>query len=380
MKRSFIFIFLIIFSSLFSFFSLSPIYAELHESILKPFENNDLVIIGKIIQVNSMLSENKTEYSIQIEKYLKGQTSFDMITAILDKTKPADFPNDPLDYYNKPFFEEKNQVLVYLKKEGGILQMSPYSFTIKKNAVAGPPNVITSTGPERHLITQGEEIIISGVIKKGYLYDLAESKKDSSFHLSILNEKEKQIESENLNLSPDGVYQFTFQNEDELQIPGRYSWEITYENGSMGGEFVIIPDWNQWSPLKQIKNGVALIDVQCRDDKIPVYKYDRLFVACVYEETGPELWTRGWSTSTERLLFPSDNVSHALCNNYDGKWHPEYEGCRGDNIADLQCSLMGGEFVDELKICYNGICPENRTYTLCMTNQDLIPQGEKDEK
>ena len=368
MNRNFLFIFIIIFSSLFSFSTFNSIYAELDDSILEPLKNNDLVIIGKIIHVNSIPLENKTEYNIQIEEYLKGQTSFDMITAVLDETKPADFPNDPLDYYNKPFFEEKNQVFVYLKKEGGIFKISPYSFTIKKNAVAGPPTVIAPTGPEGHLITQGEEIIISGVIKKGYLYGLAQSGKDSSFHLSILNEKEKQIESKKLNLSPDGIYQFTFQNKGELQIPGKYSWEITYENGSMGGEFVVITDWNRWSPLKQIKNGVALIDVQCRDDKIPVYKHDKLFVACVSEETGPELWTRGWSTSTERLLYPDGNASHALCNNYNGKWHPEYEGCRGDNITDFQCSLMGGEFVDGLKICYNDICPENKTYTLCMTN------------
>ena len=376
MTQNFLIIFLITFSYLFSILFLNPIYAELDESVLKPFENNDLVIIGKVIQVNSISSENKTEYHIQVEEYLKGQTSFDMITAVFDKIKPVDFPNDPLDYYNKPFFEEKNQVLVYLKKEGGIFHMSPYSFTIKKNAVAGPPSVISHTGPEGHLIPQGEEITISGVIKKGYLYELAISEKDPSFHLSILNEKEKQVESKKLNLSPDGIYQFTFQNKDELQIPGRYSWEITYYNGGMGGEFIIIPDWNQWSPLKQIKNGVALADVQCRDDKVPAYKYDRMFVACVSEETQTELWTRGWSTSTERLFSPDGDISNALCNQYDGKWHPEYEGCRGDNLTDLQCSLMGGEFVNGLKICYNDICPENKTFTLCITNQILIPRGD----
>lgn len=377
MTENFLFVFIIIFSCFFSFFAFNSIYAEFDGSILEPFENNDLVIIGKIIHVKSIPSENKIEYNIQVEEYLKGQTSFDMITAILDETKPIDFPNTPLDYYNKPFFEEKNQVLVYLKKEGGLFKMSPYSFTIKKDTVVGPPSVITHTSPYKHLILQGEEIIISGVIKKGYLYELAKSQKDSSFHLSIFNEKEKQIKSKKLILSPDGTYHFTFQNIGELQIPGRYSWEVIYENGGMGGEFVIIPDWHRWSPLKQIKNGVALIDVQCRDDKIPVYKYDRMFVACVFEETQTELWTRGWSTSTERLLFPGGNASHALCNNYDGKWHPEYEGCRGDNITDLQCSLMGGEFIDGLKICYNDICPENKTYTLCMTNQNLIPTGDE---
>jgi hypothetical protein len=37
---------------------------------------------------------------------------------------------------------------------------------------------------------------------------------------------------------------------------------------------------------------------------------------------------------------------------------------------------MGGEFVDDLKICSDGICPADKTYTLCVTNLDLV-SGEK---
>ncbi len=121
------------------------------------------------------------------------------------------------------------------------------------------------------------------------------------------------------------------------------------------------------SPLKQIKSGVALVDVQCSEGKSPAYKYNRMSVACVSEETLVELWDRGWATM--RFYTDDDTSSHALCNNYEGKWHPEHNGCRGD-ISDLQCSLMGGKFVDNLKICYNDICPKNKTYTLCVTNSN----------
>jgi hypothetical protein len=40
---------------------------------------------------------------------------------------------------------------------------------------------------------------------------------------------------------------------------------------------------------------------------------------------------------------------------------------------------MGGEFVDGLKICYNEICPANKTYTLCVTNHDLVDRKNDDE-
>ncbi len=121
------------------------------------------------------------------------------------------------------------------------------------------------------------------------------------------------------------------------------------------------------SSLKQIKSGVALVDVRCNEGKYPAYKYNKMSVACVSEETLVELWDRGWATM--RFYTDEDTTSHALCNNYEGKWHPEHNGCRGD-ISDLQCSLMGGAFVDNLKICYNDICPKNKTYTLCVTNSN----------
>ena len=130
------------------------------------------------------------------------------------------------------------------------------------------------------------------------------------------------------------------------------------------------------SPLKQIKSGVALVDVQCNEGKYPAYKYDRMSMACVSEETQSELWSKGWATM--RFYTEEDTLPHALCNNYDGKWHPEHKGYRG-NITDLQCSLMGGKFVDDLKICYNEICPVDKTYTLCVTDPDLIV-GERENE
>ncbi len=132
-------------------------------------------------------------------------------------------------------------------------------------------------------------------------------------------------------------------------------------------------------PLKQIKNGISLIDVKCNEGKIKVVKHDRMSVACVNNDTEVEtkLIERGWATM--RFHTEEDTSAHALCNNYEGKWHSEYEGCRG-NITNLQCSLMGGKFVDGLKICYDGICPVDKTYTLCVTDSkqpdsnELLPK------
>lgn len=278
--------------------------AELDSSILEPFSSNDIVVIGTVIQI--IEDNGNTQYDIKVEEFLKGQLSFDLITVTLNQVRPSDFPQDLLDYYNKPFFEKGNQVLAYLKQEGGTFEMSPYSFTIKKPSVAGPPTVIHPTGPQEHINSQGDEIIISGTIKKGYLYGLAKSDLNSDFNLVVLNENEKQVESKKLTILPDGSYSFSFQGDGELRLPGKYSWEITYENGGMGGEFFVTVDLDSWTPLKQFKSGVSISEIQCKETLLLIKKYDGT-PACVTSETKEKLIERGWIAKDGSMLKTSTN-------------------------------------------------------------------------
>lgn len=270
-------------------------YAELDQSILEPFETNDLVIIGKVVQVNTIISENKTEYGIQVQEYLKNQKPFDMITAILDSVKPQGFPEHPLDYYNKPYFEEGNQVLAYLKQEGGTFKLSPYSFTLIKKGVAGPPIEILPTGPHENYFSQGDEIIISGVIKKAHLFELEREDKDSNLQLIILNEKGDQIVSKKLTASLDGSYKFPFQNKGDLRIPGTYSWEVQFGYSGWEGEFVVEPNLKLWSPLKQFESGTPIDEIQCKRGLILITKSSDDSPACVKPQTKHILIERGWT-------------------------------------------------------------------------------------
>ena len=117
------------------------------------------------------------------------------------------------------------------------------------------------------------------------------------------------------------------------------------------------------SPLKQIKSGVALIDVKCNEGKHPVYKYNRMMAACVTDETENKLLSRGWALL--RLGLPAtDNLSRDLCNSYQGKWLPEYKEC---NLLEtpLQCSLLGGVYNECASACRhdpdfpNVVCTDN---------------------
>ena len=183
----------------------------------------------------------------------------------------------------------------------------------------------------------------------------------------VLFEKNIHSELEPCNWITSATWEFTPEEGNYRMYLNVKENEKSGESESYTGFTVISKPEKNISPLKQIKNGVALIDVQCSEGKHTVYKYNRMMTACVSEDTQNALWLRGWATM--RLISPGENISHALCNNYEGKWHPEYDGCR--EVTDLQCSLMGGKFVDGLEICYNEICPEDKIYTLCVTNPDI---------
>ena len=104
-------------------------------------------------------------------------------------------------------------------------------------------------------------------------------------------------------------------------------------------------------PLKQIKVGVALADIQCNDGKVVVYKHDRMSAACVTQETEGELiFKRGWAVM--RLGLPAtDNLPRDLCGTYDGKWITDHKEC--ESISAMQCSLIGGNYNQCDSACRN---------------------------
>ncbi len=102
-------------------------------------------------------------------------------------------------------------------------------------------------------------------------------------------------------------------------------------------------------PLKQIKAGVALVDVICNEGKVPAYKYNAMSVACVSLDTESQLVKRGWALM--RLHMYDDDPSRALCERYEGKWLDEHKEC--EYVSPQQCSLMGGEFRECESACRN---------------------------
>src|SRR2546425_9947363 len=114
--------------SIFVISTTDSVWAEkqLNDAIMIPFKDSELVVVGKIITANSTASENKTEYAVAIEKYLKNPKPFDLLTAVGYGITKEITNFDEVKYYNDPIFEEGNRVFLYLNNKGGQYAISPY--------------------------------------------------------------------------------------------------------------------------------------------------------------------------------------------------------------------------------------------------------------
>ena len=99
------------------------------------------------------------------------------------------------------------------------------------------------------------------------------------------------------------------------------------------------------APLKQIKAGVAMVDIQCNDGKNVVYKQDRMRAACVTAETENQLiFHRDWGAM--RLGMPAeDDQGPNLCDRYGGIWDGLKRLCHGLKYP-LLCSMSGGDVTE----------------------------------
>ena len=105
------------------------------------------------------------------------------------------------------------------------------------------------------------------------------------------------------------------------------------------------PYQNITPPLKQIKSGIALADVKCKEGKHPAYKSDRMSVACVTSSTYSDLIDRGWASLRLETRTTSD-VGQNLCIWYGGDWDRISRHCNGLD-SHLMCTMAGGKILDD---------------------------------
>jgi hypothetical protein len=103
-------------------------------------------------------------------------------------------------------------------------------------------------------------------------------------------------------------------------------------------------------PLKQVKAGVPIQDIQCKEELFLLYKAKTLSPACVSGDSKGELLLRGWGLL--RIVNPGEIITQELlCKSY-----PNAEFVQRSCKNELEKNQIKAEFVPSV---YEGV---NRDY------------------
>lgn len=174
-----------------------------------------------------------------------------------------------------------------------------------------PFSSLTHGGRYRINLSWEPEEIVSGSETKFFIEILDIYTKDkpilTDYHFTVIHGDEEIFHQSDLSTDPE-----TKTTQLDFLVPDDVSGPITIRFENLGGgifsnlDFPAIVNGVDFStnkitsitinaPLKQIKSGVALVDIQCNEGKHIVYKYTKMSAACVSEETRSNLFLRGWA-------------------------------------------------------------------------------------
>jgi hypothetical protein len=119
------------------------------------------------------------------------------------------------------------------------------------------------------------------------------------------------------------------------------------------------------SPLKQIKSGITIEEIQCNDSLVLLQKYDGT-PACVTPETKEKLIERGWvkTTTLQEIDDSSDSLNLNIARMEDGRisLHPE------NTCASLDLNRLTAQDIQRYKNDEKGLDENN---ILQITSKDL---------
>ena len=265
-----------------------------HDAIATPFSQSDSVAIGTIIQKESM-GEKSIAYSISVDFYLKNYQPFDLLTATLNDA-PKEVQSFPeVWYYNSPIFNEGDLIFAYLVKNDGSYELLPKSFALDKQENRGPPPHIHLTkSPSEGTFLQGEKILVSGEVRKMELVKAAKNGERLGVELTLHRpyDEREVFFSDLIDIDANGHYDYHL---DTSNIsPGEYHLKVKYGPSSSSTDIIIDYNSKYWSPLKQLKSGIPVDEIQCRTNLQKMLKQDGTPV-CVTHETAPKIAERGWN-------------------------------------------------------------------------------------
>lgn len=308
-------------------FSIQTVIAMPNLSPQDLYKASEMVFYGQVISKQAGPGPDYYYYQVKVQTFFKNSQTSDSITVAGHKPSEG--------HVTYPQFEIGDKAIFYINKTDGINTISPYSqkagdacdvhsflgpeyFGSLGNYHGGPasnPRITDINGNALEMIFTNQEIVLS--------YDDVWNNYPESrtIPVSILIQNEdngKQIFNKTQNLEVQacsfaGTLKWNF-------VPteiGNYIAKIDIDNKTkISMIFKAIYDSTKsqitLSPLKQLKSGIASLDVKCKQDLQLIFKSEDNSPACVKTYTAFRLSALGWGYLPSPFIIKKDLLNSTI--------------------------------------------------------------------
>ncbi|MEK6614816.1 MAG: hypothetical protein AABZ32_01705, partial [Bacteroidota bacterium] len=306
MKYFVILLILIVFAI---FVSINNIYAIPPLDSRITYDFSDVIILGKVISVNSTFSPTHNLYQIKAEKFIKNQQDSDIVFASGQKTVNTRSGNSVFSVNDRGLFYLSNDTMKY-DRYYGIFRVLPESRLIEPEwdkcnifendipqehwilgGVEPTPKIFQERNSDIENIKNNELVIISHDVsnisntKQEFDLDGILSRSNGTGFETMSNM------SQHVVLEPCTVFK-TIEWRFTPGMTGSYLFEINGSNsGTSYGIGFTVKESIISSPLKQFKSGISVDKITCKENLQLIIKNNGN-PACVKPDTIPKLVER----------------------------------------------------------------------------------------
>ena len=279
------------------------------------YDSSEVIVIGKVISLNSTFSPTHNLYQIQVEKFLKNQLTSDILLAAGQNTVSPRLGNQVFSLGDKALFFLNNDTIGYDRYEG-ILGIFPESQLVEPEWDSC--NIFEENITRDHWFLGGRGV--SPKIQQGTNSNVENFKKNEmitvTYDVSNLSESIQEFDlngttwisngttfeimskmNQHIILEPCTAYK-TIEWRFTPGMSGSFNFEIQDpRSGTYGLGFIVtdnIPIAIE-SPLKQFRGGTPISEIQCKEGLALIAKLSDYSPACVKPETSIKLYQRGWA-------------------------------------------------------------------------------------
>lgn len=332
------------------------------------YDTSEVILVGRVTSVNSTFSPTHNLYQIEVEKYLKNQLDTDTVLAAGQNTVITKLGNQVFTSGDRVLFFLNNDTIGY-DKYTGIFGVSYESKLVEpqwdqcnifEKSIPAEHWVFGGIGPMPKISQQNNADIENFVAGKKILitYDIFNHTPDEK-NIDV------GIQIKNLD-DPNSLYVYTGISPHLLKActtyetlswnftptkPGRYSvefYDLKGSNITIGftareqgiskshDSLSYSTPWEYTSPLKQLKSGIPLEKIQCKEGLELVFKSNDSYPVCVKPETKEKLIQRGWGKNYEDKVTIEN---YKIDCNYQMNPYQEYE-CFKNAYSNCQIATV----------------------------------------